>query len=173
MLSFSSLHLYSYCHWPNRKGRRGKAAPAFLVSIHPHSPAPFTDNDIYTENIFLERKKKYSPASAFSCLSSSQKTKNKFSHYRVACLYHISREIKSMFRGPLTFRLQNRSFILQLQMLSLHSSLSRVIILKISGSSNGNVILSRPPSFVFVHEEQMEQVFHYLMKKIKKEQGAR
>ena len=25
LLSFSSLHLYSYCHWPNRKGRRGGA----------------------------------------------------------------------------------------------------------------------------------------------------
>ena len=32
LLSSLSLHIYSYCHWPNRKGRRGKAAPAFLVA---------------------------------------------------------------------------------------------------------------------------------------------
>jgi hypothetical protein len=37
----------------------------------------------------------------------------------------------------------------------------RVIILKKSCSSNGNVII--------IHEQQMEHVFHYLMKKNKKQ----
>lgn len=143
------------------------------ISIHPHSPAPFTDNDIYTEKHIFRKEKNIFRLQHSAVYQAHKKRKiNSATIYHVACPYHISREIKSMFRGPLTFRLQNRSFILQLQMLSLQSSLSRVIILKISGSSNGNVILSRPPSFVFIHEEQMEQVFHYLMKKIKKRTGS-